>query len=419
MRNTSAGYHTFSFYQKLTTDDYSILVSDFSIYRNKNKDIQSFPLENKNGKKIGWEYTYKKYKGIRWLLLSSEAADGFPWQGIAVIINPMALTARNYIAAAQEDSLESVEKIFNDEARKISSILLKFGHCSLNRADFCLNIDLKELGIPCSPEMMIALIKQGNIPKGYKERCHYDAKLHRKTTYKNSFYLEGKSMNINYYWKYPQQANEVHPNFLFREASHDVIRLEVQYKYPKLYPLAREYKRESKFFVSIDDLSLEDVYQQLISREPYNPSIPVDTMLSSKVSDRVNRKHFTQIIGQGDYFTLDGARSIIKSYNYRCDKQERLLWTLGWIKECQGIARAKSKLYGLDLDDFKRSLKDLNSIGVNPVTIPRRWNIAHIPNLLRAYDDSIYEEELIPKHEYIVRQHIADFLARNNGKATN
>lgn len=415
MKNTSAGYHTFSFYQKVTMDDYSILASDFSVYRKKNKDIQSFPLEDKRGKKIGWEYTYKKRKGIRWLLLSSQATNGFSWQGIAVIINPMALTAGNYITAAQENGLEIVERIFNDEAGRISPILLKFGQCSLNRADFCLNIDLKELGIPCSPQMMIDLIKQGNIPKGYKELSRYDTKLHRKTTCKTSFYLEGKSTNINYYWKYPQQSDEAHPNFLFREVSHDVIRLEVQYKYPKLYPLAKEHKQESKFFVSTNDLSLEDIYQQLALSEPCTPSIPVDVMLSSEACDRINRKHFAQIIGKGDYFTLDGARDIVESYNYRRDKEERMIWTLEQIKKYHGIANTKSKLYGPDLDDFKRSIKDLNGIGVNPVTIPRRWKIAHIPNLVRAYDDSIYEEELVPKQEYIARQHIDDFLATNDG----
>ena len=298
-------------------------------------------------------------------------------------------------------------------------MLLKFGLCSLSRADFCLNIDLKELRIPCSPDKMIALIKQGNIPKGYKERSQYDEKLHRKVTSKNSFYLEGRSMNFNYYWKYPQQADEAHPNFLFRESSHDVIRLEVQYKYPKLYPLAREHKQESKFFVSTDGLSVEELYQKIIAGEMYRPSIPVDVMLSDKVSDRVNRKHFVQIIGKGDYFTLDGARSIVESYNYRHDKEERLIWSLEWIRKCHGIARAKSKLHGMDLADLKRSLKDLDSIRVNPVTIPRRWNIEYIPNLLRAYDESIYEEELVPKQEYIARQHIIEFLSERSSRQMN
>lgn len=410
MKNTSAGYHTFSFYQKLSVEDYSVLIGDFRAYAHKNEDIKDFPIKDKSGKVIGWEYTYLRNKGIRWLLLSSSTPNGFSWQGIAVIVNPKALIEGNYITAAQESDLDVVEKVFNDEANRISSILLKFGWCSLNRADFCLNIDLKELGIPCTPEMMIALIKQGNIPKHYKERCWYDEKLHRKVVDKYSFYLENKSMTINYYWKYPQQEDTSHPNFLFRESSRNVIRLEVQYKYPKLYPIAKERRQESKFFISSEELSIEELYQEITFHEAHRPSIPVDVMLSGRVSDRIIRKHFAQIIGRGDYFTLDGARNIVKSYNYRHDKEERMIWTLKWIRKNYGIARAQAKLHGPDQAEFKRSLKDFDRILVNPVTIPRRWNIEHLPNLLRAYDDSLYEEELIPEQEHLARQHILEFL---------
>lgn len=411
MKNTSAGYHTFSFYQKLSIDDYSMLVNDFRVYKHKNEDMKNFPIKDKSGNVIGWEYTYLRNKGIRWLLLSSMAPNGFSWQGIAMIVNPKALIEGNYITAAQESDLDVVEKVFNNEAKRISPILLKFGWCSLNRADFCLNIDLKELGIPCTPEMMITLIKQGNIPKHYKERRWYDERLHRKVADKNSFYLESKSMTINYYWKYPQQEDASHPNFLFRESSRNVIRLEVQYKYPKLYPIAKEHRQESKFFKSTEELSFEEIYQEIAFHETHNPSIPVDVMLSSRVSDRIIRKHFAQIIGRGDYFTLDGARSIVESYNYRSDKEERMIWTLEWIKKYHGIAKAKTKLHGPDQVDFKRSLKDLDSILVNPVTIPRRWNIKYIPNLLCVYDENIYEEALIPEQEYIAKQHIKEFLS--------
>ena len=95
---------------------------------------------------------------------------------------------------------------------------------------------------------------------------------HRQVSEKNSFYLEGKSMNINYYWKYPQQEDEAHPNFLFRELSRDVIRLEVQYKYPKLYPLAKEIRNNSKYHVSLDNPSFETLYQAFASGEIHSPS---------------------------------------------------------------------------------------------------------------------------------------------------
>ena len=60
MKNTSAGYHTFSFYQKVNSDDYSMLINDFVMYRHKNDNIKDFPIKDKDGKTIGWEYTYKK-----------------------------------------------------------------------------------------------------------------------------------------------------------------------------------------------------------------------------------------------------------------------------------------------------------------------------------------------------------------------
>lgn len=47
-----------------------------------------------------------------------------------MIINPKALVEGDYIAAAQEDDLAMVERVFNSEAKRISPILWKFGLCS-------------------------------------------------------------------------------------------------------------------------------------------------------------------------------------------------------------------------------------------------------------------------------------------------
>lgn len=107
-----------------------------------------------------------------------------------VIINPKNLIKQEYIAAAEEDNFEMTEKLFNEEAAKISPLLKKLGFCSLSRVNPCLNIDLRELNFPCSPEQMMMLIKQGNVPEHYAERkIEYDTKQHRRITDKNSFYL--------------------------------------------------------------------------------------------------------------------------------------------------------------------------------------------------------------------------------------
>ena len=119
--------------------------------------------------------------------------------------------------------------------------------------------------------------------------------------------------------------------------------------------------------------------------------IPTDLIITDEISERVTQKYFFKIIRKGDYFSYDIARKIVKSYQFKKKKETRILNTLELVKDHGGIAKAKAHLNNLELDNFKRSLKDLDNIMVNPVTIPRRWNIPHIPNLLRAY----YELSLI------------------------
>lgn len=182
----------------------------------------------------------------------------------------------------------------------------------------------------------------------------------------------------------------------------------MQCKYLKLYPLSKKIRHKSKLYVSETDLSADQLYEMIVNDER-NLSIPIDVVLSDEISDDIIRKHFNRIIRKGDYFTLDGARSIVESYNLRRDREDRIVYALELINECRGIAKAKSKLHGPDLVDFNRSLKDLDTMLVNPVTIPRRWNIRHIPNLLRSYCDAIYEEQVISKEEHVAINHINEF----------
>lgn len=408
MQNTSLGYHTFQFFQKTNDEDFSLLTDDFIAYANQNNEMKRFPIISKEGISIGWKYVYEKSKGIQWLLLSRHFKSGYTTQGVSVIINPKAMLEGNYIRAAQENDLELVEDLFNKEAAKISPILSKFGFSSLSRVDHCLNIDLEELDIPCSPKQMMTLIKRANIPKHFKELEIYDKTSHRKTTSKNSFYLQSKSAVINFYWKYPQQT-EKHPNFIQRENSKNVIRFEVQCKYPKLYTISKENRYESKYCELTDELSLDELYEYIIDHVQ-NPSIPADIVLSDRISEEIIKKYFYKIVRKGDYFTLDGAREIVESYNFRRDKEERLIYALEQISKARGIADVKSKMLGCDLDDFKQSLRDLDDILVNPVTIPKGWKIRHIPNLLRAYYDSVYDEQLISTSEYLILKRIDEFL---------
>ena len=413
MENTSMGYHTFAFFQKTDEEEYQVLENDFIGYMQRTKKLKRSPVQNKDKIQIGWQYTYKddKEKGIHWLMLSSKAKNNYVTRGVLAVINQEALIENNYIRAAKDDDLKEVEEIYNRETEKISKIFLKFGSCSLNRVDPCLNIDLKELGIPCTPEQMMKLIKRGNIHWYYEERKEcYDSKQRRMVSDKNSFYLESKSSVINFYWKYAKQGKK-HPNYSKRESSRNVIRLEVECKYLKLYALVKNRNRESKYYESAEGLSIDEMYMRMY-KGIYNPVIPIDVVLSANIYEPIIRKSIYKILRKGNYFTLDIARDIVESYHFRSSKEERMIEVLESVNESHGIAKAKSKLRENEFRRFNKALKELDDILVNPVTIPRRWDIKHIPNLLRAYYDSIYEEQLVSYQEYAAMKRIEEVLEK-------
>lgn len=413
MENTSMGYHTFAFFQKTDEEEYQVLENDFIGYMQRTKKLKRSPVQNKDKIQIGWQYTYKddKEKGIHWLMLSSKAKNNYVTRGVLAVINQEALIENNYIRAAKDDDLKEVEEIYNRETEKISKIFLKFGSCSLNRVDPCLNIDLKELGIPCTPEQMMKLIKRGNIPRYYEERKEcYDSKQRRMVSAKNSFYLESKSSVINFYWKYAKQGKK-HPNYSKRESSRNVIRLEVECKYLKLYALVKNRNLESKYYESDEGLSPDEMYMRM-HMGVHNPVIPIDVVLSANIYEPIIRKSIYKILRKGNYFTLDIARDIVESYHFRSSKEERMIEVLESVNESHGIAKAKSKLRENEFRRFNKTLKELDDILVNPVTIPRRWDIKHIPNLLRAYYDSIYEEQLVSYQEYAAMKRIEEVLEK-------
>jgi len=341
-----------------------------------------------------------KDKGIRWELRRSMRSPAYITTklvgedkpcSIKAKINPNVLNGEtDYLTAATSDCLGDVEISFNIEAAKISPLLRKFDSYAYNRIDYCFNGDTQELKIGCTAEQMMKLIKRSNIPDSFIEQMKYDKRSHRGKPYKYSFYLKSNSVVINCYCK-GEQLKEQYPDNICLEDSHNLIRFEVQCKYSKVYAMSSDIKKGNNG----------------------SNSLMLKEMLSNKFCEYVITKYFNKIVRKGHYLTLDGARSIVEAHNFRRDKEERLIDTLEFINECRGIAKAKAKLLGEALKDFKRSLKDLDDILVNPVTIPRDWGIDYIPNLLWAYYDSIYEEQLITSREFKAEQYLSEYLLRD------
>jgi hypothetical protein len=116
--------------------------------------------------------------------------------------------------------------------------------------------------------------------------------------------------------------------------------------------------------------------------------------------------YFEKVVTTGDYYPLKTAIAMVEAKHYRSQRRERIIATLRLIAKHKSIARARTYCTTeqtddqeglLTIGDFNLSLQDLVGIGINPVTIPRRWKIKHIPNLLTRYKEMVESGEL--QHE--------------------
>jgi hypothetical protein len=375
---TSLGYHTFTIFRRLTIDQSNALSKAFRKFRAKTGEIRIRPMKDWQGNVIPNFYIIEYIggrKGITWTVTYNSLLGERPYS-IKATINPKIFTDNNdYIAAANSDYLKRVETLFNAEIEKISPVLGQFRWYSLHRIDYCLNLSLRELGFRCSPEQMIKLIKQSNIPPHFTERTRYDTRANRTKSDKHSFYLRCSSVIVNCYWKHWQLLNEF-PDCPDLENSLNVIRFEIQCKYPKVYSMSK---------IITDNPDVLNVKNE---------------MLSDEVSNTIIRQYFDRVIGKGTYYTLDTARKMVEHWKFAPKKEARLISVLEQINNRQGIYKAKAALCDAEIDEFNRSLRELAMIDVNPVTVPRDWGIKCIPNLISSYDRKTEIEQ--------VREQMAD-----------
>lgn len=251
------------------------------------------------------------------------------------------------------------------------------------------------------PEIMMELIKYGDIPDDFSEE------------YKDpfQFYLKSMSIVINCYWKY-EDLKKNYPDCDDLEKSYDIIRFEIQCKYPKVRTMMADIKKEyasvrSGIIARLNEQGSYDSYEnpdrfdrlklkqsiELLDMPASDETVIMMYMLSDDICAEVIKKYFNKTIKLGSYYTLNRAKRIIEDRVTKWDKVIRLTDTMKLICSSGGIAKEKAGLYGKDLDDFRRSLRELADLGINPVTIPEEWGITYIPNLLDAYYDKISEEQ--------------------------
>lgn len=328
---------------------------------------------------------YKRDEGIEWRLRSDVWDESFRDTVcvVGVKVNPKILGGViDYITAANMCDMNVAIVNFNDISKRISPLLGTFENYVIRRVDYCVNFSLNELAPGCTCEQMMKVIKRANIPPHYTEWMSYDETAHRKKSKPGSFYLVCKSANINCYSKYMKLLEQSKENIAkgyppvspeIMEAARDIIRFEVQYKYPRTYVLSRRIRTvDGRSKQPQEDKShVINLYRDLLDRRTCEETV---------------KAYYNKTIGSGDWFTLQAAIQKVESRGFNKQKENRLILALQEVSQCRSLASAKAKYQGSDLGAFKRTLKDLTDIGINPVTIPRDWGISRIPNLLGRYN---------------------------------
>lgn len=395
MLRSSLGFHTMTLSLFLIGDQIYQLLDDFIRYNEQTGFLLMY-RKNESGKYIKYYpqkgnisylpsdikiYYNNRNKGIKWHIFD----DRFHNMGsiVDVTINPKTLSdIYDYITAATYCDMKMAIITFNDEVKKISPLLRTFYDYNIKRVDYCINFYLKELAPECSQEQIITLLRRGNIPTSYQEWTVYDEKACRNKRKPESFYLYNSSITINCYSKYMQLVNQSrenqkkgHPPIPTQvlEAAQDIIRFEVQCKYHKTFTLNQKAE-------SLGNHELNK-YKTLLSHDFYNEQV---------------YSYWNKVIGKGDWYTMQEAIQIIQSKVYNKQKEKRLIEALQFVSLHRSIATAKSLLTGYQLDAFKRTLNELSTLNINPITIPKRWGICHIPNLLYTYYNKAKMAEFEP-----------------------
>lgn len=376
LRKTSIGYHTIALFLKRTWEQTDALMKCFKDYSQKAKDIKIY--EDDKVKGIYHIEFIGEDRGVRWVLYYNNSSKKFRYYGIEVIINPKILSGeKDYIVAANETHLPKAAAEYNALVKGMSDKLPLFADYKIKRIDYCINFDICELGINCDLDLLIALIQRGNIPFNFKEP--YNITSGRRRSGDNSFYLKSGNVTINCYSKYAEWLAN-HPDRNGIEEAYFVVRFEVQCNRSKiLYML----DKKTRFMTDYEKYTFS----------------PLKYLLSDDVAYRMVWDYFSQVLMLGDYYKLDEAVSKVEKMPFRHPKSNRLINTLKFIANHQGIDNARRHLVKLgdekELQKFNWSLPELAGMGINPVTIPRREKIKRIPGLLECYKkkaDAIYSQ---------------------------
>lgn len=342
-------FHTFDLYRDI---DYSQL--------HQLASILGIELEKDCGSTKSF---YKE--GIRYIDLFTLA---IPTKGnrtkivrrINITLNPKVLIEQyNSPHITNIDDIEIVKTEFNDYIQRIlgedmSSQLGSFDDWGCSRIDYAVDIIFGD------PQPYVKLLKRSdNINVFFTDRYRN----------KGGRYLECKSTTVNFYPK--KEEIEKHKD-RYSDLSEEeiremdnIIRFEIQCKSPKLNNIKKRFGYEEK---------------------------SVQNMLTAAHSQEIILYYYDKLIGEQDFYSLTEAEKIINVSDLTTRLKHKLIDILRLIAQTRSISNARDQyVNGVNLRQpskylkgkratFNENLREIRKLGINPITIPRKWGLAKLDN---------------------------------------
>lgn len=327
-----------------------IILSDYYQF----EEVQQI-IANTKGKKVSIPI---QYPGITDVSFSHIDRD---YYRLYLIIEPQSLIIGRRTIDVFDCSDESIYKLRNAlpvAIKNISSTLPSEERWTVSRIDYTVNL-LSE-----NVEKCVYLAKKGRDPYRYKDTIKLPGSSYRKS----------KTVILNFYDKLDhirKNTGPTSPNAYLMEEAKNIFRIEIQcLGNKKLRHIKDKYKLPTN----------ADIYDYL----------------RSDIAKEIIFYYYKKVIGMGDYYTMSEAINKIQNTPWSRRKQENIIKWLRLIAHARSISKAREQfitgtvlkntntLVKGSLNTFGNYIKSCEAIDLNPVTIPKDWEIKYIPNPIKS-----------------------------------
>ena len=343
---------TFSIYKIISEDQMRCLTNDFEKFIEETNELE---FKRHNYIRGNFRFLYRKWHGLTWIIgptTNMKMAVGDRCCIVEANINPKVYLGQEGSSVDDVDCLKIIESRFYNDAKRISNILGDFSEYNLKQVKYHINLDIKNLKAHCTAEQMVTLLKSGNTPFSYS-KCKK--------------YLGSTLDHLNHIDMLYAKCDSVHANFPGGNYRvNDLIRFDVQCKYKINYPI-----------------------KGLLNGKTESTTELLHELFSSDFCRDILSNCYNWVVMQGDYYSMDKAKEMILSKGFSKDEETRLKNTLDLVCNFEGIEKgisiAMEHVHEDELAEIYKALKKLVELGINPVTIPSKWNISFIQNILDAH----------------------------------